>query len=298
VCALGEGRLQQSLCVFCREGGSLCVFYRGVMVLAKSWMKAVMPATFTPGADVPLASTIAAMQQWLAQEGVMSAYVNGTTGEFPSQSIQTRKDALQAWVDAAKRTPEFKVVAHIGHCNVADAIDMAKHAAEIGADAIAAVPPWFFRYANAQHVANVIAEIAAAAPDLPFLYYHIPMFTKVATGTLEKNFFGDGIYLSEILDLCQKQIPNFAGCKYTSQDFTELARVDAVRKTNPEAERFVILIGGDHIFLRALEEIGIEGAIGSAWNLVRFSAELWFSDIFAFIVSQGWSDFVQFFYQQ
>ena len=70
------------------------------------------------------------------------------------------------------RGPHF--IAHVGTTVVGEAIELAKHAAAAGADAIASVPPYYETTSDADTIVDWLEPICDAAPGLPLYYYHIP----------------------------------------------------------------------------------------------------------------------------
>lgn len=99
-----------------------------------------------------------------------------------------------------------------------------------------------------------MAEIAAAAPEMPFYYYHIPVIT------------GMGIDMLEFLRLAEGKIPNLAGIKYTAATLHEYQAC-----LNYKNGRFDILYGYDELLLPALA-VGAQAAIGSTYT---FAAPLY-----------------------
>ena len=114
------------------------------------------------------------------------AFVCGTTGEGQSLTSDERRQVAARWCAAAPK--HFRVIVHVGHASLAEAKALAAHAAQIGAAAVAATPPYFYKPRTAEDVAACCAEIAAAAPGLPFYYYHFPDITGIDimdTGTAD-----------------------------------------------------------------------------------------------------------------
>jgi N-acetylneuraminate lyase len=183
----------------------------------------------------------------LAAGGVRGAFVCGTTGESMSLSTAERMRVAERWMQAAPT--DFAVIVHAGHTSLADSRDLAAHAQRIGARAIAAMPPFFFRPDDVEGLVAVGAEVAAAAPGLPFYYYHIPAMT--------------GVYLkmSDYLPAAAARIPTLAGMKFTYEDLMDYGR--CVRL---EDGRFNMLFGRDEILLSALV-LGATGAVGTTYNL-------------------------------
>lgn len=188
----------------------------------------------------------------LVRDGVQALFVCGSTGEGPLLTMQERLDTAKAYVDAA--AGRIPVVVHVGHSSPAEARILAEHAQSIGAKAVSAVAPWYFKPSSVEVLVDCLAEIAAGSPALPFYYYHIPSLTGV------------GLDMVELLRRAPGRIPNFAGIKYTAPTIDEYqALVDF------EGGRFEVLFGRDEMLLSALC-VGAQGAIGSTYN---FAAPLY-----------------------
>ena len=191
--------------------------------------------------------TIERQAQALVTGGVRGAFVCGTTGESMSLTTAERLHVAARWCEVA---PEgFAVIVHAGHTSVADSREIAAHAQKIGARAVAAMPPFFFRPADVDALVTVGAEVAAAAPALPFYYYHIPAMT--------------GVYLkmADYLPAAAEAIPTLAGMKFTYEDLMDYHRCLALG-----GGRFNMLFGRDEILLSALV-LGARGAVGTTYNL-------------------------------
>lgn len=106
-------------------------------------LEGMVAATFTPmneNGDVNL-SIIDKYADWVASTPIKGVFVCGTTGEFSSLTIEERKSILEKWVIAARK--RFKVIAHVGSNCQRDAMELAYHAEQVGADAIASIAPSF-----------------------------------------------------------------------------------------------------------------------------------------------------------
>jgi len=185
------------------------------------------------------------MVEYLLQNGVRGLYPCGSTGEGPSLTIPERKAVATGYIDAAAgRCP---VIVHVGHNSIADAANLAAHASEIGASAISATCPSYFPITNVDTLVACMAEIAKAAPNLPFYYYHIPSLT------------GSAIDMVDFLRQGKAEIPNLVGLKFTSptaHEFQECLELDC----------FDVLWGVDEMLLSALAT-GTLAAIGSTYNI-------------------------------
>ena len=177
---------------------------------------------------------------------VQGAFVCGTTGEGSSLTSDERRDVAAAWRAA---TPAgLALTVHVGHLSLRESQALARHAQQIGADAIATLAPNFFKPANAQELVAWCASVAAAAPKLPFYYYHMPGMTGV------------NIPVRDFLALAPAQIPTFVGIKFTHEDLVDYADSYALAKN-----RYSMLFGRDEILLSGLQ-IGAAGAVGSTYN--------------------------------
>ncbi|XP_008561907.1 PREDICTED: N-acetylneuraminate lyase-like [Galeopterus variegatus] len=72
-----------------------------------------------------------------------------------------------------------QVVIHVGALSLKESLGLAQHAAQIGADGIAVIAPFFFKPWNKDILIDFLKEVAAAVHELPFYYYHIPSLTGV-----------------------------------------------------------------------------------------------------------------------
>ena len=188
----------------------------------------------------------------LIEDGLTGVFVCGTNGEGPNLTIEERMAVAEAFVKAASK--RILVIVHVGHSSIAESRRLAEHAAHIGADAISSVAAFYFKPQSVQNLVNCMAEIASAAPAMPFYYYHIPVLTGV------------GMDMEEFLRLSNSAIPNLAGIKYTAPTLHEYQAC-----LNFEGGRYDILYGTDEMLLSALA-VGAKGAIGSTYS---FAAPLY-----------------------
>lgn len=215
----------------------------------KSILTGLIAAPYTPfRSNGELATdVIAAQARMLVHNGVSGAFVCGTTGEGQSLTLEERQQAVVAWRKAAP--PQLKLVVHVGHLSLGDSCTLARHAQEAGADAIATIAPSFFKPAGAAELVAWCRPIAAAAPKLPFYYYHMPAMTGVH------------ITVTEFLTAAGDTIPTLAGIKFTHENLMDYQRSGAV-----DGGKYAMLFGRDEILLAGLS-LGAAGAVGSTYNL-------------------------------
>ncbi len=192
--------------------------------------------------------TIESYVRRLKDNGLIGAFVCGTTGEGASLTTGERKAVLEEWIRHSDGG--LKIIAHVGGTCQPQSIELAGHASAKGAFAIAAIAPHFFKPSTAEDLISFLRPIAGAAPDLPFYYYHMPGMTGVS------------VPVSSILPLAMKSMPNFAGVKFTHFDLMDMQ--ESIEISNGEVE---ILSGFDEILICGLS-LGLKSAVGSTYNFM------------------------------
>ena len=117
------------------------------------------------------------LTRYFIAKGVKGLYVGGSSGECIYQSKEERKLVLENVMAEAKG--KLTVIAHVASNNTADSMELAAHAESLGVDAIAAIPPIYFKlppYA----IAKYWNDMSAAAPNTDFIIYNIPQLAGVA----------------------------------------------------------------------------------------------------------------------
>ena len=232
----------------------------------KMRLTGLVAATFTPmhsdgSLNLQMATPVV---DRLLQEGIGGFYVVGSTGEGVSLTGEERRAAAEAFVKAAAgRAP---VIVQVGHNSVVEARQLASHAQSIGATAISAVPPSYFKIDSVETLVATMAEVAGGAAQTPFYYYHVPHLTGAALNMLD------------FLRLAGERIPTFAGIKFTSPTLYELQACLTFA-----GGAYDILHGVDEMLLAGLA-MGARGAVGSTYNfaaplyqriLKAFAAAIW-----------------------
>jgi len=188
----------------------------------------------------------------LARDGVKYPFVCGTTGESLSLTLNERMKIAKAWADVVDKHG-LELIVHVGAESLWDAAELAAHAQLIGAKAIASMPSVFFKASSVRNLVARMLPIAAAAPNLPFFYYHIPSMTGTLVGTGIEQF----------LHLAAEQIPTFAGIKFTDYDLMALGNM--VRWSDKNGKKYQLLFGRDEEMDSALLA-GVHGFVGSTYN--------------------------------
>ena len=118
-----------------------------------------------------------ALTQWFIDKGVQGLYVGGSSGECIYQSKEERKAVLEAVMEVAKG--KITIIAHIACNNTADSQELAAHAESLGVDAIASIPPIYFKLPP-HAIAKYWNDMSAAAPNTDFVIYNIPQLAGVS----------------------------------------------------------------------------------------------------------------------
>ena len=231
--------------------------------MANQKLQGLIAAPFTPmhkDGSLNLA-LIPDYYEMLKANAVTGAFICGSTGEGVSLTLHEKKSVTEAWAACTKNDPHFTVMPLVGGTCLNDSIELALHARKTGLDAVSFTAPYYFKPANVDMLAQCCAEVAAAVPDMPFYYYHIPVLTGV------------GFPMVDLLKAVDKSIPNFAGIKYTHEDF-----MDFLSCINFQDGKYDMLWGRDENMLPALS-LGSRGAVGSTYN---YAAPLYYDLIHAF----------------
>ncbi|XP_013171074.1 PREDICTED: N-acetylneuraminate lyase-like [Papilio xuthus] len=212
--------------------------------------RGLMPPVFTPLNDDHTInySVIPEYAKYLANTGIKSVLVGGTTGEHMSLSVGDRKKVIDAWVKVAKTT-DLHIQVQVGGAPLSDVLDLASYCQKVGADSLLTLPELYFKPDSVDTLVDYVELVANAAPNLPVLYYHIPSMSKVE------------INMPAFVTKATNRIPNFKGIKFTSNDLSEGAQVLRALKNDQE-----MFLGADTLIAPAAL-LGIKSSIGTTWNL-------------------------------
>ena len=182
--------------------------------------------------------------------GAHGFWVSGGTGESVYIDHNEIKQVIKSSVDQSQN--RAKIIAHVGSLTTYNSQLLAESAANSGAHAICAVPPFFYK-PDIKTIIKHYKAISSAAGNLPFFVYNLPQ----STGTEITPSM-----MKEIIDA----IPNTSGLKHSGPAFTDLKGF-----VNLKISCF---IGNANLMLPALT-LGASGCIDGPLNA---APELW-SDI-------------------
>jgi dihydrodipicolinate synthase/N-acetylneuraminate lyase len=202
-------------------------------------LQGVLAAAVTPLRDGGATLDEAAIEpyvDYLANGGIDGVLALGTTGEGILLSSAERRRAAERFVAAAGG--RLQVAVHAGAQTTADTAALAAHAAETGADAVAAIGPPYYAF-DGQALLDHFAAAAQAAAPLPFYLY---------------EFRGRAGYSipPAVIERLRERAPNLAGLKVSNTPF------DAVEPYLVEG--LDVFIGAESLVLQGLER-GAAGAV-------------------------------------
>ena len=178
----------------------------------------------------------------LVNKGVKGLYVGGSSGECIYQEKEDRMLTLEAVMEEVKG--ECTIIAHVACNNTEESCELAAHAEKLGVDAIASIPPIYFRLPD-YAIAQYWNDISAAAPNTDFIIYNIPQLAGVA---LSVKLFRE-----------MRKNPRVIGVKNSSMPVQDIQGfVDA------GGENCVVFNGPDEQFI-AGRAIGACGGIGGTY---------------------------------
>lgn len=205
----------------------------------------VMPALSTPLNKDESVNTAVVGQliEYFLNEGADGFYVAGATGEGLALRFEERKILAETAIDAVKgRKP---CIVQVASTDFSQAISLAKHAESIGAAAISATPPLFFRY-DESDVYNYYKALADAV-HIPLMVYNSPLAGFPLTPDFIAKLF---------------KIDNITSIKWTSYDYYGLMKLKQL--TNGEIN---VMNGPDETLLMGLTA-GADGGIGATYNFM------------------------------
>lgn len=175
--------------------------------------------------------------------GVGGLFILGTTGEGPSLSYRLRREVIEvACKAAAGRVP---VLVGITDTAFVESVNVAKVAADFGADAVVAAPPYYLPEGQPElieYTRHLLPEL-----PLPFFLYNMPSLTKVS------------FEVDTVRTLMDE--PKIRGIKDSSGNMTYFHRLCGLARGR---EDWTILMGPEELLLDAVMAGGHGGVNGGA----------------------------------
>lgn len=175
---------------------------------------------------------------FLAQAGLNGILALGTTGEGVLIHPDQRRRAAQLFVEAARERESLSVAVHAGAQSTWDTVELAAHAADIGADAVAVIAPPYFAFDD-RAILRHLAAAARACEPTPFYVYEFEARSGYAISP-------------DVVRRLRDEASNLAGLKVSDKPWSAVAPY---------------LIEGLDIFVGA-EELLLEGLAAGAAGAV------------------------------
>jgi 4-hydroxy-tetrahydrodipicolinate synthase len=185
--------------------------------------------------------------------GVSGLFILGTTGEGPSLSYQLRRELIQRTC----RQVQGRVPVLVGITDTAfvESLDLARHAATAGADALVLAPPYYLPEGQPE-LHEYLDHLVAQLP-LPLFLYNTPKLTKVQ-------------YELEALRRAM-DMPRVLGLKDSSRSMSYFRDAASLLKHRPD---WSLLIGPEELLAEALLAGGHGGVPGGANLFPRLYVQL------------------------
>jgi dihydrodipicolinate synthase/N-acetylneuraminate lyase len=199
-------------------------------------------ASVTPlrdGGEAVDLEAIRPLVEHVAAAGVDGILALGTTGEGILLSTAERRAAAEAFVQAGRQ--RLIVMVHCGAQTTAATVNLAAHAAETGADAVAVIAPPYFAPDDPALIAHFTAAARACAP-LPFFVYEFAARSGYAVKPA-------------VIDDLRSRLPNLVGLKVSDAPWERFAPylIDGLK----------VFVGPEALIYRGLSA----GAVGAVSGL-------------------------------
>ena len=189
---------------------------------------------------------------WLIEKGIDSFFSLGSFGGGPLMSLEERK--LVAEITVEEVNGRIPIICHIAAQNTHLTLELAKHAEKIGVDAIASLPPGYYKY-KSDHVKEYFSDLLDAV-NIPVYIYNNP-------GTIGYNIEPE--LLGELADM------GLAGIKDSSFDIIYLQKaMNAVNK-----EDFNWINGTAPLMFPAIMAGADACVLGTALAYPELAVSLW-----------------------
>ena len=176
--------------------------------------------------------------RFLADGGVDGVLACGTTGEGILLSVAERRRVAERFLQ--ERPEGFRVAVHAGAQTTADTVELATHAREVGADAVADIAPPYFPLDDDELLAHLRSAADACAP-LPFYAYEFEARSGYAIPVA-------------VVERLRDLAPNLAGLKVSDRPWSAVAPY--------VLDGLDLFVGSEPLVLEGLEH-GAAGAVSA-----------------------------------
>jgi dihydrodipicolinate synthase/N-acetylneuraminate lyase len=218
-------------------------------------LRGIIPPMVTPLADRDTLDVpgIGRLIEHILAGGVAGLFILGTTGEGPSLSYHLRRELIErACRQVRGRVP---VLVGITDTSFVESLNLARHAAAAGADALALAPPYYLPEGQPElqeYLDHLVAEL-----PLPLFLYNVPGLTKVQ--------YEVGVLRRAIDE------PRVIGLKDSSKSMSYFHDAVGLLKHRPD---WSLLVGTEELLAEALPAGGHGGVPGGANLFPRLYVQL------------------------
>jgi len=215
----------------------------------------IIPPMITPlsGRDELDLAGLERLVERLLDGGVSGLFILGTTGEGPSLSYRLRRELVERVCRQVNR--RVPVLVGITDTAFVESVNVARHAADVGASAVVAAPPYYLPEAQPElqeYLDHLVPEL-----PLPLFLYNMPALTKVSF-ELET--------VRHALD-----VPRIVGLKDSSGNLDYFKQAAGLLKHRPD---WTLLIGPEEMLLESIALGGLGGVSGGANLFPRLYVKL------------------------
>jgi len=208
-------------------------------------LSGIIPPMITPlsGRDQLDVAGLERLIEHILQGGVGGLFILGTTGEGPSLSYRLRAELVQRVCQQVNhRVP---VLVGITDTAFVESVNVARSAAEAGADAVVLAPPYYLPEGQPElqeYLAHIVPEL-----PLPLYIYNMPALTKVS-------------FELETVKRAMDE-PRIIGLKDSSGNMTYFHRAVGLIRQRPD---WSLLMGPEEMLFDAVLAGGHGGVNGGA----------------------------------
>jgi 4-hydroxy-tetrahydrodipicolinate synthase len=190
----------------------------------------------------------------LVAGGIHGLFLLGTTGEGPSLSYRLRRELIQRTCQQVNR--RVPVLVCVTDTSFIESVNLARTAAEAGADALVVAPPYYMPEGQPElieYLQHLVPEL-----ELPLFLYNMPALTKV-------TFEAETIRLA----MDQERIIGLKDSSGNLDYFRTIGRLLGFRKD------WSLLIGAEELLPEAVAAGGHGGVCGGANLFPKLYVKLW-----------------------
>ncbi|MDR6550541.1 dihydrodipicolinate synthase family protein [Paenibacillus qinlingensis] len=217
-------------------------------MLQNKKLAGVIPPIITPlNADRTVdTAALQGLARYMMDSGVDGIFAMGTAAESPMLTRAQREQALIALSETCKG--KIPLLFGVMETSTDRVLELVREAEELGADAIVAVTPYYFRVKQ-QEIVKHFAAIREAT-DLPLIIYNVPVYT------------GNPIEAETVKQIAQ--FPNVIAFKDSSGNMQQFQKTIRLMESDPT---FSVLQGVQVLSIISLQ-MGASGLIPGVGNLI------------------------------